>query len=63
MHNIHVGCGGRTVRCEEMDRRQDMPDRDPHGLPSLNGVCSIPIIVYPNKSYLQRDDGVSVETK
>ena len=54
---------GSTVRSEEMEWGQDMPDQDPHRLTSFSDASSIPRIVHFNRSGLQQDDGISVETE
>ena len=53
---------GSTVRREEMDWGQDTPDQVLHLL-SFNGLSPISGIAHFNRSGLQQDDGIPVETE
>ena len=44
-----------------MDWRRNVPDRDPHLLPSFQGACSMPGAVCFQQPCLQPDGGVPVE--
>lgn len=63
---LYISCiftgGGSAVRHEEVDWGQGMPGQDPYLL-SFRGAHSIPGIVSFNRSILQQDDRISVETE
>lgn len=55
------GAISSTVRCEEMGCGQDVPDQDPHVLPSFHGVGSISGKEHFNRSGFQQSNAIPVE--
>ena len=54
LHVIHVGRWRQYCWCEMMEWGWDMPDQDPHFLPSFSSPCSISSIMHFNRSGLQQ---------
>ena len=68
MQTIHVGRpgregGGSTVRYEEVHWGQGIPDQVLYFLSSLNGIHSIPGVVYFSRLILQQDNGIPLGVK
>lgn len=58
-----LALGVITVRHEEMAWGRDMPGQDPHLPPSFSDAYSISGILHFNRSTLQQDNEISMETE